>query len=206
MGGWDQVRGLLTFVYITIRHCFIVGVAANAVAIVVVAVIIIIITQSYCESSSISCNGWYWFGIFVNGTNCHRVIAAIKRKQSNEYYTKSHTIFMHHEILRFDDSKSVAIFTQKSIFVARQIIIEKLIEQSRRLKSIRSGMHASLFSPPSSHPKKKNIYKQSMKQLTFYVIVQKQTTNICCCCFFFQFPPLCFSISIFGVYFLNSIS
>lgn len=124
MGGWDQVRDLLTFfvhhhsklllVLLPMPSPNVVAVAAAA-SVVVVIIILILITQSYCESISISCNGWYWFGIFVNGTNCHGVIAAIKRKQSNEYYTKSHTIFMHHEILRFDDSKSVAIFTQEKI-------------------------------------------------------------------------------------------
>lgn len=89
------------------------------------AAVVIIITQSYCESISISCNGRYWFGIFVNGTKLPwGVIAAIKRKQSNEYHTKSHTIFMHHEIQRFDDSKSVTIFTQeKSVFSRRSLVL-----------------------------------------------------------------------------------
>lgn len=112
------------------------------------------------------------------------MIAAIKRKQSNEYYTKSHTIFMHHEIRRFDDSKSVTIFTQEksvlfvvavAVIVARQII-EKLIEQSRRLKSIPSGVRSPPFSRSllASHLKNPQIKHETIDFLCYTEINSKR--------------------------------
>lgn len=90
---------------------------------------------------------WDFFG---NSKNCHGVIAAIKRKQSNEIIPNPirYSCIMKFNDLTLPNRSQFSPTTPKKqntlTFVARQII-EKLIEQSRRLKSISNGVHASVL-------------------------------------------------------------
>lgn len=156
MGGWDQARGLLNFVTsptIDIVRFDVVGNVTNNHHCwegVVVFVIIIIITQSYCESISISCNGWYWFGIFVNGTklpwgdriNKKKTIERILHQIPYDFHASRNSTIWRFQIGHNFHTRKIRFFF--FVAVARQII-EKLIEQSRRLKSIPSGVHSSFL-------------------------------------------------------------